>query len=388
MAARAGTAATRGTVRGPALIGAGTAAHDRAMTRLKAFGFLLVFVVPALMPAAAWLGAATGQVAAMAWFPLVFLFGVLPALDALLGHDPVNVEPEREVEVARARWFVALTLLAVPVQAALLPWSAWWFVHADLGIAGRVGWLLSQGVVGGILAINTAHELIHKDARLERAAGGLLLASVGYHGFKIEHLRGHHVHVGTPHDASAARRGQSLWDFLPRALARNTRAAWTLEAARLRALGLPVLHRRNEMLAWTALWLAFAAAFALAWGAMGLAFFLAQGLVAAASLETINYVEHYGLARARLADGRYERVTAVHSWNSDFALSNLMLFHLQRHSDHHAFPKRRYAVLRHRAEAPQLPAGYAAMFVLAWCPPLWRRLVDPRIDARIGVAAG
>jgi alkane 1-monooxygenase len=362
--------------------------YDRPMTRLKALGFLLVFVVPALMPVAAWLGVATGQVDAMAWFPLLVLFVLLPAADALLGHDPVNVAPEHEAAVARSRWFVALTLLAVPVQAVLLAWSATWFAHAGLGLGGRIGWLLSQGVVGGILAINTAHELIHKDARIERAAGGLLLASVGYHGFKVEHLRGHHVHVGTPHDASTARRGQSLWDFLPRALVRNTRAAWTLEAARLRALGRPVLHWRNEMIAWTALWLAFATAFAFALGTAGVLFFLAQGLVAAASLETINYVEHYGLARAKLADGRYERVTAVHSWNSDFALSNLMLFQLQRHSDHHAFPKRRYAVLRHRAEAPQLPAGYAAMFVLAWCPPLWRRWVDPRIDARAGLAAG
>jgi alkane 1-monooxygenase len=351
------------------------------MHPLKALGFLLVFVVPALMPAAAWLGVAIGHPAAAAWFPLGFLFVLLPIFDRLLGHDPANVEPADEARVSASRWFVALTLLAVPVQAVLLAWSAAWFVRTDLGIVGSIGWLLSQGVVGGILAINTAHELIHKNSRGERFAGGLLLASVGYHGFKVEHLRGHHVDVATPRDASSARRGQSLYAFLPRALAHNTLAAWRLEAARLRGLGLSPWHWRNELAGWSALWLALAA-IAYAWlGGAGLAFFVAQGVVAAGSLEVINYVEHYGLERRLLADGRYERVMAAHSWNSDFALSNLMLFQLQRHSDHHAHPKRRYAVLRHRPEAPQLPGGYASMFVLAWFPPLWRRLIDPRIDA-------
>jgi alkane 1-monooxygenase len=356
------------------------------MSRLKALAFLLVFIVPALMPAAAWLGVATGHLDASAWFPLLFLFVLLPAVDFLLGHDPANVAPADEAAVSRSRWFIGLTLLAVPVQAVLLAWSGAWFAHAGFGPAGTAGWLLSQGVVGGILAINTAHELIHKDGRLERAAGGLLLASVGYHGFKVEHLRGHHVHVATPADASTARRGQSLWAFLPRALARNTVAAWRLEAARLRGLGLPAWHRRNELLGWTVLWLALAVAFAASLGTVGLVFFGIQGLVAAASLEVINYIEHYGLERGRHADGRYERVAPVHSWNSDFALSNLLLFQLQRHSDHHAFPKRRYAVLRHRPEAPQLPGGYAAMFVLAFCPPLWRRVVHPRLDALAAAA--
>ena len=351
------------------------------MPTRKALAFLLVFIVPALMPAAAWLGQASGQPGAMAWFPLFFLFVVLPALDYGLGHDPVNVPAPSEAAVARAHWFRALTLACLPVQVAVLAWSAHWITGAGLGPVGIAGWVLSQGVVGGILAINTAHELIHKDGRLEPLVGGLLLASVGYHGFKIEHLRGHHVHVSTPEDASSAPLGLSSWRFVPRALWANSRNAWRLEARRLRGLGLPALHWRNEMLAWTAVWLA-AAAGAWAWlGAAGLAFFLAQGLAAAATLEVINYIEHYGLERRRGADGRYERTTPLHSWNSDYALSNWLLFQLQRHSDHHAFPKRRYAVLRHHADSPQLPGGYAAMFVLALLPPLWHRVMDPRARA-------
>ncbi|MFD0740412.1 alkane 1-monooxygenase [Lysobacter koreensis] len=347
----------------------------------KRLGFLAVFVVPLLMPAAAWLGTRFGHVDVLAWFPLFFLFVLLPLLDYALGHDPHNPAPAAAAALERDRWFRGMTLVALPAQAAVLGWSAWHFAGAGFGPAGIAGWLLSQGIVGGVLAINVAHELIHKDTRLERGAGGVLLASVGYHGFKIEHLRGHHVHVSTPRDASSARLGQSLWHFLPRALVRNTVNAWRLEARRLQRLGRPWWHARNEMIGWSALWLAFAAGFTLWLGATGLAFFLAQGFFAACALEVINYVEHYGLQRERLGDGRFERTTHLHSWNSDYALSNLFLFHLQRHSDHHETPRRRYQSLLHHADSPQLPGGYAVMFVLALCPPLWFRLVDPRVRA-------
>jgi alkane 1-monooxygenase len=351
------------------------------MSRLKSVAFILMYLVPVQMPVAAWLGARMHLPNALAWSPLFFLFVLLPGLDYLLGRDSANVPGEREKQVALAPWFKTLTLLALPVQLALLAFSGYWFVHAGMNAIGMLGWLLSQGVVGGILAINTAHELIHKDERIECAAGGILLTSVGYYGFKIEHLRGHHVHVSTPEDASSARFGQSLWHFLPRAMLRNTRNAWRLEAERLRKIGLPAVHWRNEMIGWTMLWLIFAVACYLGLGLPGLAFFVAQGLSAAGSLEIINYVEHYGLERQRLADGRYERTTHLHSWNSNYALSNLMLFQLQRHSDHHAFPKRRYQILRHHDDSPQLPGGYSAMFVLALCPPLWHRVIDPRVMA-------
>ena len=279
-----------------------------------------------------------------------------------------------------------LTLAAVPAQGAVLLWSGRHFALTDFGPLGTAGWLLSQGIVGGVLAINVAHELIHKDAAYERFAGGLLLTSVGYHGFKIEHLRGHHVHVSTPEDASSARFGQSLWHFLPRALLRNTRNAWRLETERLGRQGRRWWSADNELLRWSLLWAAFAAGFGLWLGTEGLAFFLAQGVFAACALEIINYIEHYGLERQRIGqshDGqpRYERTTHLHSWNSDYLLSNLLLFHLQRHSDHHETARRRYQALIHHADSPQLPGGYAAMFLLALCPPLWFRIVNPRVHA-------
>ncbi len=357
-----------------------TAAYYLPMNKFKALGFLFVFLVPATLPTAAWLSQVTGLPNLMAWYPLFFLFVLIPLTDFALGHDPVNIAQADESKVSNQVWFKTLTLLVLPVQCATLIWSGTWFVSQEFNIFGIAGWLLSQGIVSSILAINVAHELIHKDAKLETAFGGILLTSVGYYGFKIEHLRGHHVHVSTPEDASSARFGQGLWSFMPEAMLRNTKNAWKLEAERLRKLGKPVLHWRNEMIGWTVLWLAFCAAFYFMLSWVGLAFFIAQGFIAACSLEVINYVEHYGLERRKLEDGRYERTTHLHSWNSDYALSNLLLFQLQRHSDHHAFPKRRYAILRHHEDSPQLPGGYAAMFVLALCPPLWHRVMDPRVQ--------
>ncbi len=347
----------------------------------KRLGFLFVFVVPALMPAAAWLGARSGHPDLMAWFPLFFLFVLLPLADYSLGHDPRNPDAAQVKALDADRWFRIMTLAALPAQLGVLGWSAWHFTHANFGIAGAAGWLLSQGIVGGVLAINVAHELIHKDTALERGAGGMLLTSVGYHGFKIEHLRGHHVHVSTPEDASSARFGQSLWHFMPRALIRNTTNAWALEARRLHQQGKRWWSIDNELIRWTALWLALAAVSTLWLGVTGLAFFVVQGFFASCSLEIINYIEHYGLERQRLPDGRYERTTHLHSWNSDYLISNLLLFHLQRHSDHHETPRRRYQSLLHHADSPQLPGGYAAMFLLALCPPLWFRIVDPRVRA-------
>ena len=352
------------------------------MHRYKPLGYLLVFVVPALMPLSAWLATRSAFPDAAAWFPLFFLFVLLPVADYAIGKDASN--PADAAEVTRlegGHWYRALTLAVVPVQLALIVWSARQFLALPLDVAGQAGWLLSQGVVSGVLGINVAHELIHKRERMEQWAGGVLLSSVCYSGFKVEHVRGHHVHVSTPADASSARLGQSVYPFVAQALWRNTANAWRLEAQRLAALRLPALHWRNELLWWTLVSLLMLGACAAAAGAIGALFFLAQGAIAAMSLEIINYIEHYGLERRRLSDGRYERTTHLHSWNSNYLLTNLMLFQLQRHSDHHEHARRRYQALLHHDDSPQLPGGYAAMFVLALVPPLWQRLIDPRVVA-------
>ena len=235
--------------------------------------------------------------------------------------------------------------------------------------------------MGGIIAINLGHELVHKDPKIENWSGGLLLASVCYAGFKVEHVRGHHVNVSTPEDASSSQYNQSLYQFLPHAFVHNFINAWRLEKQYLARKGHKNISYHNELIWWYAISALMAVSFGLWLGWMGAVFFLAQGFVAAFTLEVINYVEHYGLHRRMDDKGRYERTTPAHSWNSNYFLTNIALFQLQRHSDHHAYAKRRYQVLRHYDESPQLPAGYAGMYVLAFFPPLWKKVMNPRVEA-------
>jgi len=349
--------------------------------RLRPLGYWLVFTVPALMPLAWWLIQVTGQ-PLWAGLPIVWLYGLLPLSDWLLGRDKHPPVAAQDTWLNRR----AIPWLCLPVQLAVvfgalavLPALPWW--------AGLL-WLVSLGYVGGVLAINVAHELIHRRSRLDRLVGGLLLATVNYVTFKIEHVRGHHVWVATDHDPSSARRGETVYRFVPRALLRNTINAWKLEAARLKKLGKSPISLRNELVGWQLVVLVFAGAAAWLAGWVGLLGFFAQGLVAAASLEIINYVEHYGLQRRRLANGRYEKPEPRHSWNSDFWLSNAMLLQLQRHSDHHANPSRPYTRLRSWPQAPQLPLGYSAMLPIAMLPPLYRRLIHPRLDRLSAPEAG
>lgn len=342
--------------------------------------YALAYVPLLLLPIAAVAIDAGLPALAAALFPLGFLFLLVPAIELLTGRDAANHAPT-QTGIADTAMHAALTWLMVPAWLLLLGWALGVPAGKEMDLLSTLVWFTSLGVVGGVCAINTAHELIHKPGRLEPGLGGILLASVVYAGFKVEHVRGHHVHVSTPEDASSAQLGQTVYQFLPSALWKNARNAWRLEARRLHEAGLPAAHWRNELIAWYALSLCALAAAGLLHGWTGAAGFLLQAGVAAVTLEIINYIEHYGLERLQLASGRYERVTHQHSWNASEWLTNAMLFQLQRHADHHANPRRRYQVLQHLPTSPQLPTGYAGMFVLALFPPLWRRVVDPRVHA-------
>jgi alkane 1-monooxygenase len=207
----------------------------------------------------------------------------------------------------------------------------------------------------------------------------IALAQTGYGHFFIEHNRGHHVRVATPEDPASARLGESFWEFLPRTVAGSVRSAWRLERVRLDRLGKGVWTLHNDVLSAWALTLALFAVLVAVFGAGVLPWLVVQAVFGFSLLEVVNYLEHYGLLRQKKEDGRYERCLPEHSWNSNNVASNVLLYHLQRHSDHHANPTRRYQALRHVNEAPQLPTGYAGMIVLAWFPPLWRRVMDPRL---------
>ncbi|HIQ45917.1 Alkane 1-monooxygenase 2 [Pseudomonas sp. THAF187a] len=353
------------------------------MLALKKVGYW-IWLIPVLgIPLSYHWSLGSAHADAWAWLVITVVFGVIPLLDFVVGRDPANPDERDEVPALEAQgYYRLLSLATVPLLLAMLVWSAWIFVsYAGWSWVGQLGWVLSVGTVMGAIGITVSHELIHKDAALEQNAGGLLLAAVCYAGFKVEHVRGHHVHVSTPEDASSSRFGQSLYAFLPHAYKHNFLNAWRLEAERLQRRGLPALHWRNELIWWYAISALLLLGFSLAFGWLGALFFLGQALMAFTLLEIVNYVEHYGLHRRKLDNGRYERTTPHHSWNSNFLLTNLFLFHLQRHSDHHAYAKRRYQVLRHFDDSPQLPNGYAGMIVLALFPPLWRAIMDPKVRA-------
>ena len=355
---------------------------DRVL-RLKKWGYLAFWLtVLPILPMSAMIGREAGTQDYWAWFIYVVIFGIVPILDYIVGKDPSN--PNEEVQVpamTEERIYRVLTLLMVPIWFGVLLYSGWVFINNDYSWLGQLGWIVSIGTVGGVIAINLAHELIHKDPKIENWAGGLLLASVTYAGFKVEHVRGHHVTVSTPEDASSSRYNQGVYTFLLRAFPHNFVNAWKLEAAYLKRKGKQVISRHNELIWWYGISAGLAVLFGLLFGWMGVVFFLGQSFVAAFTLEVINYIEHYGLHRRVLENGRYERVTPAHSWNSNYFLTNLALFQLQRHSDHHAYAKRRYQVLRHYEESPQLPGGYASMYVLALFPPLWKKVMNPRVAA-------
>jgi alkane 1-monooxygenase len=336
----------------------------------------LALVVPALPFAALLLDAGTGS--AWAWWltPIVIL-GVIPMIDLLVGDDRAN-PPEEAVPALQAspyyRW---ITYLFLPAQYAALAMTCAVWTRGP-SIAGAAGLVLTAGLVNGI-AINTAHELGHKRESLERWLSKIALAPTGYGHFFVEHNRGHHVRVATPEDPASSRLGESFWQFWPRTVKGSWQSAWSLETSRHRLRGRSPWSWRNDILNAWAMTVVLFAALAVAFGPGVLVFLVLQAVVGFSTLEAVNYLEHYGLKRQRNAAGRYEKVDPRHSWNSDRLTTNVLLFQLQRHSDHHANPLRRYQTLRSFDVSPQLPAGYATMLVLALIPPLWHRVMDPRV---------
>ncbi|MGQ3053815.1 MAG: alkane 1-monooxygenase [Roseateles sp.] len=351
----------------------------------KRYGWLLSGLLPGMAWMNLWQYQSTGKVMFL-WLMPAVIYSLVPLLDWWLAEDRANPPAEAVPALEADRWYLAVLLLFIPLQFGLTLHAAWIATRepaGPLGAMGLLGLVLTVGGMNGV-AINTAHELGHKRARWERWLSRLVLAPVAYGHFYVEHNRGHHRRVATFEDPASARLGEGYWAFLPRTLIGGLRSAWALEAERLARRGLPAWHWRHECLqAWTMTLTLYGGLVAwLGWGA--LPFLLAQALYGASLLEVVNYIEHYGLLRATGADGRPVRCAPEHSWNSNHRVSNLFLYHLQRHSDHHAHPARRYQALRHFDSAPQLPSGYAGLLLLAYCPPLWFRLMDRRVLAHYG----
>ncbi|MFC6286972.1 fatty acid desaturase [Nocardioides sp. GCM10027113] len=322
--------------------------------------------------------------AAWLWIGPIVVLVIVPTIDLVAGLDRANPPDDLIEALENDRYYRWITYLFLPIQYAGFVGAMWLIGGTDLlGTWEKVGLAVSVGCIGGI-GINTAHELGHKKESHERWLSKIALAPVFYGHFYIEHNRGHHVRVATPEDPASSRVGESFYEFWPRTVRGSLTSAWRLEKRRYARRRQHPFRLGNDVLnAWlmsVVLWGAL-----VAWlGPALLPYLLLQAVVGFSLLEVVNYMEHYGMLRQKVGVGdrqRYERVDPSHSWNSNNIATNVLLYHLQRHSDHHANPTRRYQALRDYEESPVLPTGYAGMIVIAIVPAVWRRVMDPRVLA-------
>jgi alkane 1-monooxygenase len=351
----------------------------------KRYLWLIGLVVPSLAFIAFGGYALTGW-GAWLWLGPVVILGIVPAIDLIAGLDRSNPPDDAIEALENDKYYRWITYLFLPIQYAgfvgafYLIGGGTPFDIEPLGVIDKIGLAISIGAIGGI-GINTAHELGHKREANERWLAKIALAQVFYGHFYIEHNRGHHVRVATPEDPASSRFGENFYEFWPRTVVGSLRSAWELEKKRFGRLGKSPLSLKNDLVnAWMFSVLLWGFALA-AFGWQLLPYLLVQAVLGIWLLESVNFLEHYGMKRQKLESGRYERVNPSHSWNSNNIGTNVLLYHLQRHSDHHANPTRRYQALRDFKEAPVLPTGYAGMIVATWIPAVWRKVMDERVLA-------
>ena len=317
----------------------------------------------------------------LTWSPMLFAWVLMPAIELFIKPDEHNLT-EAEEELARKdRLYDYLLYIIVVLQFAAL-----FYFLTSMKTAGLLWWetagrICSMGLLCGTFGINVAHELGHRVHVYEKAfAKALLLTSLYMH-FFIEHNKGHHKHVATPRDPSSARYNEPVFSFYFRTVIFSYLSAWKIANLDMKKRGLQVLHWKNEMLQVQLIQILFITAVVLLFGWMITLYFLVAATIGFLLLETVNYIEHYGLQRIRRADGNFERTMPRHSWNSNHILGRLMLFELSRHSDHHYLASRKYQVLKHHEDAPQLPTGYPGSMILALLPPLWFYVMNKKIKA-------
>jgi alkane 1-monooxygenase len=309
----------------------------------------------------------------------LLLFGLVPLIEVFTKPSGHNLETATEARRRHSHAPDALLLLIVPLQYGLVL-----AMMSQVSSGALTGWalpgaVLAAGIPCAAYGINVAHELGHRRTRLHRGASKMLLLSTLYLHFFIEHNRGHHARVATPEDPASARRGENIYAFWLRSVSGSWASAWALEDKRLKGHAHPRMTLSNQMTRFTLIQIAALGIALTIFGPLATTCWVGSSIVGFLLLETVNYIEHYGLVRKRQANGRYERVQLHHSWNSDLPLGRALLFELTRHSDHHAHPARSYTILRHFEAAPQLPTGYPGMVLLALFPPLFYRVMDRQL---------
>ncbi len=321
------------------------------------------------------------------FFTPFYAFVLIPILEVLLPHDTSNHEGEERTEKEKSKLFDWMLYLNVPIVFGLLGYLLYDVSSNSYQTYEIVGLIISMGIVLGTNGINVAHELGHRKGRMERTlAKGLLLPSHYMH-FYIEHNFGHHANAATAEDPATAKYNQSVYSFWLTSTVRQYFSAWHLQMQLLRRDSASFFSFKNDMFWYAMLQVGYLTTIFLIFGTLGLIVALAAGVVGFLMLETVNYIEHYGLMRKKLPSGRYERVREVHSWNSNHVMGRIVLYELTRHSDHHYKSSKKYQILDYHDISPQMPFGYPTSMVLSFLPPLWFRLMNKRIPKEMKMAA-
>ncbi|MEM0993384.1 MAG: alkane 1-monooxygenase [Bacteroidota bacterium] len=340
---------------------------------MKDLKYILAYTIPCSAFLAIYLQGA------WSYSTIIYAFVIVPVLEVFLPQPTENLAAEERAEKLKSKFFDYLLYLNLPIIGILLVYYFQTIATTLLTTAEITGLTLSMGTMLGACGINVAHELGHRADKGEQLLAKILLLPELYMHFFIEHNRGHHKNIATDLDPASAKYGEPLQLFWLRSVFGGYRNAWILEAQRLQRKGRSILSWQNEMLRFQAIQLAYLVSIGLIWNWRVMGFAVLVAVIAFLLLETINYIEHYGLRRKKLASGRYEKVNVQHSWNSNHEFGRIILYELTRHSDHHFKSNKKYQILDHHNTSPQLPLGYPTSMLMALVPPLWFAVMDREV---------
>lgn len=317
------------------------------------------------------------------WLALIYAWVVIPVAELLIKPNNRNLTAIEETLAAQNKWYDYFLYCIVPLQYMAVGFFLWQMKYSQYSVIDCIGRIYTLGLLCGIFGINVGHELGHRSHIFEQTLAKALLLTSLYMHFFIEHNKGHHKNVATPKDPASARYGEMIYTFYFRTAILGYFSAWQIAAKDVRKKHQPIFSFYNQMLVMHLIQLIWVLLIFFFTGWLVTIYYLLAALIGIALLETVNYIEHYGLSRKQTVNGQYERTMPIHSWNSNHILGRLMLFELSRHSDHHYIASRKYQLLRHQPQAPQMPTGYPGMMVLALVPPVWFYIMHRHIQKTI-----
>lgn len=336
--------------------------------------YLLAYTIPVVTLVAIWFAGI------WSWLTVVVAFVIIPIIEIMLKGTNKNLSADQKAKKEKSIFFELLLYINVILVYGIGSFYLYKITNTELEWSEMLGLTLSTGILLGANGINVAHELGHKSGKFQKIAAKLLLLPSLYMHFIIEHNRGHHLRVGTPEDPATSRLGENVFQFWFRSVTAGYFSAWSIANADLEKTGKYRFSLKNHMIQFSIIQSLYLILVGLVFGIVGVAAAVCTAVVSFLLLETINYLEHYGLERKRLANGKYERVENFHSWNSNHEVGRILLYELTRHSDHHHKAYKKYQILDDYPDSPQLPFGYPTGILVALIPPIWFKIMNPRVE--------